>query len=379
MIWALATLCLLSCIVYLRGAIRAPQFRCFEREPATEPSSWPKLSIVIAARDEAETISTAISSLLAQNYPGLEIIVADDRSTDGTGAILESLPVQVVHISELPAGWLGKVHALSRAFLSSTGELLLFTDADVRFAPGALRRAVSSMQSRALDHLTILPRQNAFGFFGALLEQAAAGLLIAATRPGSLENSRRFLGIGAFNLVRRSVFDRTPGLEWLKLEVLDDMGLAMMMRQAGGKPAAYFSRGDISLDWYRSPLRGLEKVFLAGANYSPAKLFVQALGLMSLAAAPFIALLPGLDLWVRLFGAAALLLILIRAAAVARTGRGTFVRAALEPLSQIVLSAAMIRAAFIGLVRRKLVWRGTEYTFAELRAGRRLPAGKLRY
>jgi hypothetical protein len=96
----------------------------------------PRLSVVIAARDEAAAVEQALSSVLLQQYPDFEVVVVDDRSTDGTGAILDRMAereprLRVVHVDAVPAGWLGKNHALHLGAQGATGELILFTDADV--------------------------------------------------------------------------------------------------------------------------------------------------------------------------------------------------------------------------------------------------------
>lgn len=111
------------------------------------PTLWPRVSIVLAARNEGATIGAALPTVLALDYPDFELIAVDDRSEDDTGAILDRLAaanpkLQVDHIRELPAGWLGKNHALHHGAQRATGKWILFTDADVHFTPGSLRRAV---------------------------------------------------------------------------------------------------------------------------------------------------------------------------------------------------------------------------------------------
>src|SRR6185503_6720653 len=108
------------------------------RQRSPDPPRWPKLSIIIPACNEAASIEAAVTSRLAQDYPDFEVCVIDDRSTDGTGAIVDRLAegdprVRAVHITELPEGWLGKVHALHRGVSIATGEWLLLSDADVHF------------------------------------------------------------------------------------------------------------------------------------------------------------------------------------------------------------------------------------------------------
>ena len=122
---------------------------------------WPSLAILFAARDEEEAVGPATRSFLAQDYPGLEVIAVDDRSTDATGAILDAIAakedrLRVVHVRELPGGWLGKTHALQSASEATSATWLLFSDADVILAPDALRRAVAWAEREGIDHVAVM-------------------------------------------------------------------------------------------------------------------------------------------------------------------------------------------------------------------------------
>ena len=115
------------------------------------------------ARNEVETLGPAMRSRLAEGYPALEVVLVDDRSTDGTDALVDAIAaedprVRALHLTSLPPGWLGKLHAMSEGLRLATGEWLLFSDADVDLAPGTLTRAVSYAEARQLDHLSILPQ-----------------------------------------------------------------------------------------------------------------------------------------------------------------------------------------------------------------------------
>jgi cellulose synthase/poly-beta-1,6-N-acetylglucosamine synthase-like glycosyltransferase len=244
-----------------------------------DPPSWPSLSVVVPACNEARTIERALASLLAQDYPGLEIVLVDDRSSDGTGAIMERLAasdrrISTIHVRELPAGWLGKVHALQRGLERARGELVLFTDADIHFAPGALRRAIAWVEDRRLDHLAVLAevRQSSF-WVGVCLWSAFRGIVTLA-RPWEAMDPRstKAIGTGAFNLVRRAAFERTPGFEWLRLEVADDIGLGLMMKRSGGRPGLVLGRGQVLSEAYpklADAVRGLEKNgFAQAARFS---------------------------------------------------------------------------------------------------------------
>lgn len=116
------------------------------------PSPAPKVSVIVAARNEARNIREALTSLLRLDYPDYELIVVNDRSEDATGAIVDELAVnnprlQAVHVTELPPDWLGKNHALWMGSRIATGELLLFTDADIVMEPTILSRAVTFLST----------------------------------------------------------------------------------------------------------------------------------------------------------------------------------------------------------------------------------------
>src|SRR6202163_1704815 len=153
------------------GLLRLPWIKDFA--PAQD-AECPRISLIFAARGEEEKLPAALATLAALDYPNLEIIAVDDRSQDSTGRILEEFArahqrLRVLHVSELPNGWLGKPHALQKAYEVSTGEWLLFTDADVRFAPDALRRAVNLARQRNADHLTLFGDVEMHGFWETTL------------------------------------------------------------------------------------------------------------------------------------------------------------------------------------------------------------------
>src|SRR5262249_27703403 len=127
------------------------------------PPEWPSVSLIVPARNEEASIGPAVRSRLAEGYPALEVVLVDDRSTDGTGAVVDALAredgrIQPVHVQTLPPGWLGKVHALREGLRLAKGEWILFSDADVHLAPSALQKAVALAEARGLDQLAVLPQ-----------------------------------------------------------------------------------------------------------------------------------------------------------------------------------------------------------------------------
>ena len=178
---------------------------------------FPKVSIIIPARDEERAVAAGVGSQLAQDYPEFEVLVVNDRSTDGTGAILEGLArgdprLRVLPGSEPPPGWLGKPHALWLGAQEAIGEILLFADADIRYDRRCLREAVSFLQEREADFLALLPRLEAEGFWENVLLPYVIGAYYAG--PGLFANRRRprwvALGGGAGNIIRLMGLAITP-------------------------------------------------------------------------------------------------------------------------------------------------------------------------
>ena len=351
-----------------------------------EPEAWPKLSVVVPACDEADKIEPAIRSLQAQDYPDLEIVLVDDRSTDGTGAIMDRLAsgderVRIIHVAELPDGWLGKVNALHRGFSAAEGELVLFTDADVHFSPGVLRKAVAWFVDRKLDHLAALPDIWPAGLVvDSLIAAFLRQLLTLLTPPWRAvdPNSGGFLGVGAFNLVRRSAFEATEGFEWLRMEVADDMGLAMMMKRSGAKCGVVAAFGDVGLHWYRGvaeAFRGAEKGYATTAGCRAGPILASVPVLAALEMAPVLAPLPlllGRADAVAWCGLAVFALFAFSCTGLSRWARAGILPGLLTPLTAPISSAAMIRTAWLGFRRGGVAWRGTVYPGRLLREGRRI-------
>ncbi len=348
-----------------------------------EPARWPKLSIIVPARDEAETIERAMAGKLAQAGPAIEIVLVDDRSTDGTSAIVDRIAagdprVKVIHITTLPDGWLGKVHALQRGLDASTGELVLFTDADVDFAPGLLARAVALMEHERLDLLAALPEFRGGSFLVDTAVIVALRIMSMGARAWQVNDpkSSAFGGCGSFNLVRRSGLDQTPGMEWLKLEVADDVGLGFMMKRFGRRTRVVLGRGLVAVRWYSTLTGYADGMARAGfaslARCSSLRFAAVTLVLFALESLPFFALgLVGRPL-LQAAGAAACVVALTTAVLAARALRQPLGATLALPLGIFLQLFVGLRAAVLGAVRGGVVWRDTFYSSAVLRAGHRI-------
>jgi glycosyltransferase involved in cell wall biosynthesis len=338
----------------------------------------PRISILVGARDEEEKMPAAIESWLALDYPSYEIIAVDDRSQDATGKILDDFArrdsrLKVVHVKELPAGWLGKPHALQTASSRATGEWLVFTDADVRYSPDLLRRTLALALRENWDHLTLLAALELRGFW-EVTTVAYLGLGFAVGfQPWKVSDpkSGKYFGVGAFQLVRRSVYEAIGMHRKLALEVVDDIKLAKLIKLGGYRSGLATSQQYVQIRWHDGFLnivRGLMKNIFAGYGYSVGNALLSITGVFVASILPFIAVF--LTTGVARIACAA-------TCAMAVLLEGRFVRetfkSALYGLSHPIGAAVFIymtlRATLETLWRGGIVWRGTFYPLRELRKG----------
>lgn len=351
-------------------------------DEAAPSEGLPSLSIVVAARNEAAKIGAALASLLAIDYPDLEIILVNDRSEDGTGAIARRIGshdarLAVVDVTALPEGWLGKNHALQKGLERARGELVLFTDADVHFAPDALRRAVAHMQAERLDHLASTPQLMNARPSMRLLMPAFAVFFMLDTQPWKAADpaSDRHIGVGAFNLVRRERLAAAGGLEPIRLCPDDDLMLAKILKRSGARAGFALSGGLVRVEWYATAgeaIRGLEKNAFAHFDYSVSRLLGALAAMLYVALVPpaGLALLPAAAGWLSLLALAAMLLL---AAAVAHENRIGAGWALLFPVGCVLLGWASVRSMWLALARGGIVWRGTFHPLSQLKANRPRP------
>ena len=266
-------------VMPLRAVLHARKLRSLSALELDRPAEWPRVSVLVPAKNEEDTLFAAVQSLLQVDYPNLEVILINDRSTDRTGEVAERLAqldprIRRIDIEQLPEGWLGKVHALQQGVRASSGEWLLFTDADVHFAPQALKKAVAYCLQYRKGFLALFPELvNIRGLVG--MTQAAFGvMLLSLLDPTRIADpqSKAAMGVGAFNLVQKEYIEPQAGLEWLRMELADDAGLGLMMKQRGANPDILSGRELVSLDWYpnlTAMLNGVLQRCIMGSNYHP--------------------------------------------------------------------------------------------------------------
>lgn len=357
------------------GSLRLPWLKNFA--PALD-GECPRISMLFAARDEQEKLPGALATLMEIDYPNLEIIAVDDRSQDATGRILDGFAAEhprlrVVHVAELPPGWLGKPHALQKAYEASTGDWLLFTDADVRFKADALRRAIALARAQRLDHLTLMGDVEMMGFWETVLITFFGMAFHLAADPYRVANpnSRAYIGVGAFQLIRRAAYDGSGTHRRLAMEVVDDMKLGKIVKQSGFHSGAGIAQDFVALRWHAglgNLVRGVTKNFFAAVGYSVPAVALAIAGLLLMNVAPVFGVLFVYG-WIRLFAAVALLIALCFHIGVDVGMRVSPLYAFTHPLGAILLSYMLVRSTIVTLKQGGIIWRDTFYPLEELKRG----------
>jgi glycosyltransferase involved in cell wall biosynthesis len=339
----------------------------------------PRVTIIVPARNEAEHIRETLTRLLALEYSNYEIIAVNDRSTDRTGPIMDEVVagaarLKVVHISELPPGWLGKTHAMWTAGQQATGDWLLFTDADVLFKPDSLRRAVAYAETEKADHVVLFPRMIMKRPGERMMIAFFQALFVFGHRPWKVADpdARDHMGVGAFNMVRRPVYDAVGTYRALRMEVLDDMKLGKVVKNAGFAQRNVFGEDLISLRWAKGAfgvVNNLTKNFFAVLSFQWWRTLASVLGLGFLNLGPFLGVWLAHG-WVRAPYGVALGSIFAIYCGMSRRSAVPPYYFFLHPISTSLFIYTLLRSMFVTIRNDGIVWRGTKYGLEELRNGR---------
>jgi cellulose synthase/poly-beta-1,6-N-acetylglucosamine synthase-like glycosyltransferase len=278
-------------VIYIR--------RLRDIEPPDE-FAWPKVSVIIPARNEEREIEEALQSVLRLDYPDYEVLVINDRSTDRTPEILSRMHERYPQLSsatveELPRGWLGKNHALHFGAATAQGELLLFTDADIVFQPDVLRRAVFYLEREQIDHLAMTPDVRMPNGLLASFVVVFTMLFTIFTKPWRVRNpkSPAHIGIGAFNLIRTSSYRAMGGHGPIALRPDDDLKLGKLVKKNGFTQDVVNASGFLLVRWYASLaelIRGLEKNAFSGVDYSIVMTVYSSILMLIVNVWPFVAI-----------------------------------------------------------------------------------------
>lgn len=323
-------------------------------------ASLREVSLLVPVRDEAHNLVDTLPTLLAQ--PVGEIVLLDDASEDGSGALAERLAagdgrVRILTGEPLPPGWIGKNWACRQLARAARGERLVFLDADVHLAPGAIRALVHEMDRQEADAFSVFPRQRT----GTLAERALLPIIddvLLSFLPFPLLQNPRALRAAAANgqafAFRRASYEALGGHGAVRGEILEDVLLARHVRREGYRLGLALGGAAIAVRMYRSYLemvRGLGKSLLAAHGESRALLLAAALWHLTAYT------LPAILVWTEPRWALPLAASLVERVLVnAMTGRGAYWEALLMPVTPLLALPVHARA----LARRR-IWKGRSY------------------
>ena len=344
--------------------------------PLRQPlANRPRVSVVLAARDEEARVEQTLRHILAQEHIDLEVIPVSDRARDRTDCILKLLAVEDsrVHskrVNVLPERWLGKCHACHVGASSATGDWILFTDADCWLKPDVIARAIAIAEQENVDHVTLTP-----GVAPQTLPAEAWHIAFLVSLADwfarvNQDKSNGHLGIGAFNLIRTSLYKEFGGYEALRLCVVDDIKLGQLVRRAGGRTRAFIGGDDVECHWgvtVPSMIKIMEKNFFAALDYRTIQgiFFGVVLNVFWAACVigPFTGSIAGFC------AAASLIFSAIPAAIVCKRLRWPLRGAAFTPFAFAALYYAVLNSTIVTLRQKGIRWRDTFYSLEMLRAG----------
>ena len=368
-------------LISIYSAIKIPRLDVVAPPRANDPR-LPRLSIVVAAKNEERSVEGALRSLLAFRYDDYEVVFVNDRSSDRTGEIADRLAaederLQVLHVKELPSGWFGKNHAAQRGADAATGEVLLFTDGDVTFAPNAAAHGVRYLLRERLDHLSASPRLTVTGTLLRSCIIAFHLFLGARQRLWKVRDPRSpaFFGVGSCTFMRAGSYHALGGHERVALRPDEDLRIGQLVKMSGMRSAFLEGEEMIECPWYHSLkdlVRGVEKNLFAALDYSLWKMVPSSVTLTWLAIAPLVfaplLLATSATLAALLFAACPLIYWLV-AMTVSRDRTYPWWSAIPFPLATVIFAYMLWRSAILTMVRG-VVWGGPPVPLAELRKAR---------
>lgn len=344
-------------------------------DAAAAPADRPRVSAIVPARDEADTIARTVRALLAQQGVAMEVIVVSDRSRDATAGIVRAIAAddpraRVVEITSLPERWLGKCHACHVGANAATGDWILFTDADCRLRPDVVARALAAAAREDADHVSLTPAP-----IDPTLGARAWYLVFGASVANWISAANRdvqdgHFSVGAFNMVRAAAYRASGGYEALRLTIMDDVRLSLLVRRAGGRTRVYLGGDDVLCHWATSvgdAIRLTEKNYFAAIDFRTPVAAAAVLAIALLFATPLVGLASGT--WLGLACGLSPFLLSIPAALGAPQMGWSPAVALLVPFFYPLPMYAMARSAILTLRQGGVRWRDTFYPIAMLRDG----------
>lgn len=351
-------------------------------EPPPEDGP-PRVSLCIPARNEEEILADCVESALAQDYPRLEVLVLDDRSTDRTGEVMRELDaaypgrLTVLEGKPLPEGWLGKSWACRQLAEASTGDILLFVDADTRLKSKTVSRTVRTMGRDVLDMLTAWPQQEMTHFWARRVIPIVYHALLTNLPVRWVRRDPKWLpaplrrrispllaaACGQFMAFRRKAYEAIGGHTAVRDRIVEDVALARQVKRSGYSVGMYHGGDAVTCRMYeghREMWEGFRKNFLAG--FGGNLLFFAAAGLFSAAVYlfPFVTLPAGPALsapGMSALSALALALVFLQRALLARLYGWSLPNALTHPLGVLWFQVLGVRVIADRLRGKRPRWK----------------------
>jgi glycosyltransferase involved in cell wall biosynthesis len=366
----------LSATVGLRqlADVTVPEWDRLPRNSGSQPA----VTVVVPARNEGQNIERCLRSLLAQDLAALSVCAVDDRSSDATGSIMDRLQrefpgrLRVVHVTELPVGWLGKTHAMWLGASETQSDWILFTDGDILFRPDALRRALAYAEAQRCDHLVIFPtmimksfgERMMLGFFGF-----ASMSLLRAWRVKD-PNAKDFIGVGAFNLIRRNAYEELGTYKALRMEVIDDLMLGRAVKQHGLAEDCVVGPGLVSVRWADGAfgvVRNLQKNMFSLLGFSWSLTALAGVGATLYHIGPWVGavMAPGIAKLGFAIAISSIVLLYTRSSQMFQVSPWFVLT---QPVASLMFVYTLFNSAISSLVHSGVKWRGTTYRLDEIQA-----------
>jgi cellulose synthase/poly-beta-1,6-N-acetylglucosamine synthase-like glycosyltransferase len=352
------------------------------REAIPEAPASGLVSVIVPAKDEEANIGAALETILAQDYPQIEVIVVDDRSRDRMAEIVRQAAardarVRLVQVRELPEGWFGKPHAMHVGAGEARGEWLLFVDADCRQAPHSVRAGVNFLAAKGGDMLSLWPILEMRGFWENAVQPVAGSVLVAWFRPSWVNDPRRRTAFanGQYVLMRRAAYEAVGGYEAVRSELVEDIAMARLVKGSGHRLFNAVGEDLFTTRMYDSlgaMYRGWTRIYCGGFRSVPRLLAAMLLTVL-FALMPFVALAAAAVEMVACdvvgwrtatafaLSLAAVACVLVTMRRLFVLGRGNAWYLLFYPLAVALVLGFQAGAVIRAMGLRSVTWRGTTY------------------
>ena len=393
--WLIVLVWSIFAFLTLRNLGRQRPLAALDERAEAEPSSiGPLVSVLVPARnEEGRVLAACVQSILDQDYVLLEVVAVNDRSTDGTGAILHEMEerdarLRVIDGAEPPAGWLGKPHALQQALDASCGDWVLATDADMIFERRAIATAVNHAIEEKLDALTLIPHVVCLSFWERVFMPTFGWFMLMALPMERINNPKRkeALGVGGFFMIERETLGRVGEYGAVRAEVAEDLRMAEVLKASGARLRIEYAPDLIETRMqtnFREIWEGFTKNLFAGAKFNLLQSALASIVILLVCVLPFFVMLVGLvalfsgerDGWLQLL-VPALLIWLIQVltfALINRAWKMPMLYALTIPLGYLLFLAILINSAVRITTGSGVTWKGRK--LYERASGVRPPRG----